>query len=72
MGLVVYRDQLFHGNVGVDLSSRKPRVTEQLLNVAEVSAAVQQMGGEGMSKRVRADVMNAGAKPNIFFHQTAH
>lgn len=33
-------------DMSVDLSSRDVRVTEQLLHVAKIGAAVQQMGGE--------------------------
>ena len=44
--LVVNLDQLLHRNVSVDLRSGKSRVAEKFLNVPQVSAAVEQVGGE--------------------------
>ena len=46
MRLVVNLDQLLHRNVGVDLRRGKTRVAEKFLNVSQVGAAVEQVGGE--------------------------
>src|SRR2546425_8859157 len=71
MGLVINLDQLFHRDVGVDLRRREASVAEQFLNITKIGAAVQQMRGKRMTQGVRADVVNAGAETNIFFHQPA-
>ena len=46
MRLVVNLDQFFHRNMGVNLRRGETSVAEQLLDVAKIGAAVQQMRGE--------------------------
>src|SRR2546423_5646945 len=49
-------------HTGVDLGGRGRTVTEQLLHGADVGAAVEQVGGEGMTQGVRGDAAaQAGA-----------
>jgi len=45
---------------------------QQFLYVAPVSAAVEQVRGEGMPQRVGTDVVNAGAEAYVLFDQTSH
>lgn len=71
MRLVVHLDQFFHRNVCVDLGSRKARVAEQFLDVAQVGAAVEQVRSKRMAERMWTDVVNAGAEANVFFDHTA-
>src|SRR5207244_286517 len=47
-------EQVLGRDVGVALRRRQARVSEQLLDRAQVGAAVEQMGGEGVAERVRA------------------
>ena len=55
VGLAVDVDELGGADVGVTLRGRELRVAEQLLDGAEVGAALEQVGGERMAQRVRAD-----------------
>lgn len=51
------------GDVGVDLSCVDGSVAEKLLHRADISAIAEQVGGEGVAKRVRSnDTRNAGAR----------
>jgi hypothetical protein len=43
------------GDMGVDLGRGEAGVPEQLLNVANVDAVPEEVGGEGVSQRVRRD-----------------
>src|SRR5438034_3281555 len=52
----MHLSQILSVDVCVDLCRGDVRVTEHLLNRAQVSAPLQQMGGERMSQRVRRDV----------------
>ena len=48
--------QVVDGDQRVDLGGGHRRVAEQLLDDADVGAAVEQVGGEGVPQRVRRDV----------------
>jgi len=53
--------------MGVDHGRLHVTVTEQLLNGADVDSALKQVGGEGMTKGVRADLLcQAGAADRHF------
>src|SRR3954467_11921380 len=51
----VHLTQPVDGDERVDLRGRHRRVPEQLLDDADVRAAVEQVGGEGVPQRVRRD-----------------
>ena len=55
MRFLVHREQLRRVDVRVALGRAQTRVAEQLLNGAQIGAALQQMGRKGMSQRVRTD-----------------
>lgn len=48
-------------DVGVELGGGDVGVAEEFLNDSEVCAAVEEVGGEGVSEGVRVDVGEAGA-----------
>ena len=55
MRFAIHVDQLRGVDVRVALRGAQPRVAEQLLDRAQVGAALQQMGRERVAQRVRAD-----------------
>ena len=46
-------------------------MAKQGLNIAQVGAAIKQVCGKRMTQRVWANIVDAGAKSNIFFNQAA-
>ena len=60
MGAAIDFQQAFGVNSRIDLRGRERRVAEQFLDRAQVAAARQQMGGEGMPERMRASPCPAG------------
>src|SRR5687768_18413055 len=69
--LVVDLDELLHGDVRVDLGGGEAGVAEELLYVAEVGAAVEEVRGEGVAQGVRADVVDARADLDVLVHHAA-
>ena len=65
VGLLVGLDQLRGVHVGVALRRAEARVAEQLLNGAQIRAPFQQMGGERMPQRVRADAESRAALRHV-------
>ena len=59
MALAVHREQLGRVDVRVALRRAETRVAEQLLNRAEVGAALQQVRREGVAQRVGLIPMRA-------------
>ncbi len=58
--------------MGVYLGGVDGRVTEQVLNYAQVGAALQEVGGEGVSQGVRRDgLINAGLE-GVFHDDAVH
>ena len=57
MRLVVDLDQLLHRDVCVNLRSRETRVAQELLDVAQVCAAVEQVRRKRVSQGVWTDVV---------------
>ena len=55
MRLAVHADQLCRVHVGVALRRAEARVAEQLLDGAQIGAALQQVRRKRMTQRVRAD-----------------
>ncbi len=53
--------------MGVDHGRGQIAVSEQLLNGADVGAALEQVGGEGMAKGMRADVLREPGTANGHF-----
>src|SRR4029079_19703570 len=53
MELTMYRSKIFAIHVRIDLRRRDVRVPEHLLDGAEVGAAFEEMGGEGVAEGVR-------------------
>jgi len=49
MGLVVHLQQTVQTDVGVFLGGGKGRVSQQLLNGAQITSSFQQMGGKGVA-----------------------
>lgn len=50
------RTQPLIGHMGVDLRGGQRRMPENLLDAAEVGAALKQVGGHGMPKSVRTEI----------------
>ena|SRR5437016_6635264 len=71
MSSVVNLDQFFHRDVSVNLRGRESRMAQQLLNIAQVSAAVEQMRRKRMAERVWTYVVDADAESNVLFNQPA-
>jgi hypothetical protein len=46
-------------------------VTEQLLNVAQIGATVEQVCGKRMAQRVRADVVSSGTDAYVLVYHAA-
>src|SRR5215217_3490775 len=65
MRFVVDVDQLLHRDVCINLRGGQARVAQQLLNVAQVCAAVEQVRRKRMSQCMRADVVHPGAEPDV-------
>jgi hypothetical protein len=62
--------QAVRGDVGVDLGGGDVGVAEQGLDDAEVCAALQQVGGEGVAQHVGADLGGVDARiPRRFVQQ---
>ena len=53
MGLGVDGHQAVAVDLGIDLRGREAGVAEQLLDLAQIGARRQEVGGEGMAQRVR-------------------
>src|SRR5262245_17293486 len=70
--LSVHVDELCGVDVCVALRRAQARVTEQLLNGAQVGAALQQMRGKRMTKRMRTDAQAAAAQRHIAPHQAVY
>ena len=70
--LVVNIDQFFHRNVRVDLGAREASVTEQFLNVTQVSATVQQVCRKLVAQGVGSDIVHAGADADVFLYHPAN
>ena len=58
MGLLIDRHQPVNADVRIDLRRRERGVAEDLLDAAEVSAALEQVGGRRMPQSVRTGVRN--------------
>src|SRR6185369_9324191 len=71
MRLVVDLDQLLHRNVCVNLRRRETRVAQQLLDVAQVCAAVEQVRRKRMSESVWTDVVHPRADAYVLLHHPA-
>jgi hypothetical protein len=54
-------------DVSVDHGCGQIAVSEQLLNGADVDAPLEQVGGEGMAKGMRADVLREAGTANSYF-----
>ena len=68
MSFVVDLDQLLHRDVCVDLRSRETRVAQQLLDVAQVCAAVEQVRGKRVSQGVWTDVVHPRTDPYVLLN----
>jgi hypothetical protein len=60
------------GEAGVVTGGLDPRVPEQDLDVTDIHPGFQQMGGEGMAKRMRRDVLADPGVLGRLFHRPAH
>jgi hypothetical protein len=61
MGPIEDVAQALAAHVGVDLRGGEVLVTEELLHAAQVGAAVEQVGGEGVAQRVRMGGLEGAA-----------
>src|SRR6478752_5120798 len=62
MEFTMHRSKIFPIDVCIDLGRRDVRVAEHLLDGAEVGAAFEEMGGEGVAEGVRGNrLRDAGA-----------
>ena len=72
MRFVVDLDQLLHRNVRVNLRSRETRVAQQLLDVAQVCAAVEQVRRKRVSQGVWTDVVHPRADAYVFLNHSSN
>ena len=71
MCLMIHIQQSLLRDVGVDLSCRQFTMTEQFLHASEVGPAVEQVGGEAVSQRVRARCIHQPAVQQVCLEQSA-
>lgn len=71
MGAVIDLDEFSHGDLGVDLGGGKAGVAEELLDIAEVGSAREQVCSEGMAKRVGRNIMDIGTLGDVFIDHAA-
>ena len=57
MGLIIGVAQVFDRDRRIFLGRRQARVSEQLLNFAQIGAHIEEVGGVAVSKPVRMDVL---------------
>ena len=69
MRFAIHVDQLGGVHVSVPLRGTEPRMTEQLLDGAQISATLQQVSRKGMAQRVRADAHSRAALRDISTQQ---
>lgn len=69
MGLLIDLLHLFYIQVGVDLGGGDPLMSQQFLNLPQVGAPVQQMGGEGMTQRMGRMVVGQVGFLQVGFQQ---
>src|SRR5260370_27821985 len=72
MGLMVNRDQPVDGDVRIDLRRRERGMPEDLLDTAQVSAALEEMGGGGMPQPVRAGVRHRTGRRDPGVHDPSN
>src|SRR5687768_9625799 len=70
VGLAIHVDQLRRIDVRIPLGGADARVAEQLLDGAQVGAALQEMRRERMTQRMRADAALSGELRHVFAQQT--
>ena len=66
MGLVIDLLHAFGGDVGVNLRGGKTAMAKQFLHAAQVSAVVEQMGGEAVAEFVRSGFHGNAGSLEIF------
>ena len=72
MRLAIDVEQLRGVHVRVALRRRQLHVPEQLLDRAQVGASLEQVRGEGVSQRVRADAESRAARRDVARDETLH
>lgn len=72
VGLVVDLFELLRGEVGIDLSSRKRLMAEQLLNASQIGAVIEHMRREAVPERMRADIRVEAGHLQVFIHLSAN
>src|SRR5713226_9673904 len=72
MGLIVDLKYVLDGKLSVALSGGKTLVAEHLLNRAQVSAFLQQVGPKRMSQRVRMNVRRQAFGNRDFLDDPPH
>ena len=72
MGGTIGRQQPGAIDGGVDLRRRQRGVAEQLLDRAQIAAARQQVGGEGMAQRVRRRAVGQPERAAHPLHRKLH
>src|SRR5918993_1762371 len=70
MTLPVRLDQLCGVEVCIALRRAQPSVAEQLLDRAQVGAALEQVRGKRVAQRVRADAEPGAALPHVLAHES--
>src|SRR5262245_25256946 len=69
VGLFVDRQDLLRIDVGIALRRGQAAMTEKLLNRTKIRASAQQVSGEAVPERVRADLASEGGLPNSAGHE---
>ena len=68
MVLTVQPLQPFAGDVGIDLGCRQVAVAKQQLHHPQVGTMIQQVGGEGVTQRVRGERMGNTCCQRVLFN----
>jgi hypothetical protein len=72
MSLFIRRAQIGGADVRVNLRRDEAFVAEKLLYAADVSAAVQKVGGEAVAERVRRRALVEAVFFDVFFEHPGH
>src|SRR5215467_4133088 len=71
MRLVVHRQHVLHGELGVALCSRQSFMTKHLLDSTKIGAFFQHMCPEGMTQSVRVDVRRKPLRDRDLFNNAS-
>ena len=71
MRAIIHREQVVGGKMGIFLRRRERRMAQKFLNRPQIRSFVEQMRGEGVTERVRAD-FSPGQPARVPVHDAVH